>query len=269
MILDYCFCNLSLVPVRAEASDRAEITTYLLFGDLFTVRQRSGSWRFITCDADGYEGWIDHKQLLLITEEEYNAAKHHRQCLGPAPYHLLEKQATGEKLYVVAGSSVPELSGSSFSVGGENYRFPQEPVFTRGADFQGNVAGFAKFFLQSPYLWGGKSLFGIDCSGFTQIVFKMLGISLLRDARLQAEQGTTVHFLQETQAGDLAFFDNDEGRITHVGIMLNTSEIIHASGRVKIDDIDGQGIYSRDLKKHTHKLRIVKRIRSTDQLPGS
>jgi cell wall-associated NlpC family hydrolase len=118
----------------------------------------------------------------------------------------------------------------------------------------------AKSFLNTPYLWGGRTHYGIDCSGFTQAVFKLRGFDLKRDAWMQAEQGTVVDFLAEAKLGDLAFFNNSEGKITHVGIMLNNEQIIHASGRVKIDRIDGQGIYSEELKRYTHKLRIVKRM---------
>ena len=118
----------------------------------------------------------------------------------------------------------------------------------------------AKSFLNVPYLWGGRTHFGIDCSGFAQAVYRLQGITLKRDAYLQAEQGQTVDFLQEAKLGDLAFFDNEEGRITHVGMMLNNEQIIHASGKVKIYKIDMQGIYSAEQKKHTHKLRIVKRM---------
>jgi cell wall-associated NlpC family hydrolase len=152
------------------------------------------------------------------------------------------------------------MMNNRFFLGTEEYELNSDEIIQQPADFESSIAEYAKFFLNAPYLWGGKTLFGIDCSGFTQVVFKMLGKNLKRDAWQQAEQGEIVNFLQEAKAGDLAFFDNAEGHVIHVGIMLNEQQIIHASGRVKIDPIDGQGIYSLDLKKHTHKLRIIKRV---------
>jgi cell wall-associated NlpC family hydrolase len=114
-------------------------------------------------------------------------------------------------------------------------------------------------FLNSSYLWGGRSVFGTDCSGFTQAVYAALNVALLRDARQQATQGELVGFLQQAHCGDLAFFDDDEGNIIHVGILLNATEIIHASGKVRIDKIDSQGIVDSDTGERTQKLRIIKR----------
>jgi gamma-D-glutamyl-L-lysine dipeptidyl-peptidase len=114
--------------------------------------------------------------------------------------------------------------------------------------------------LNSPYLWGGKTPFGIDCSGFTQMAYKLAGIKLRRDAWQQAEQGHTINLLEETEPGDLAFFDNDEGNIVHVGIILRDHKIIHAAGKVRIDSIDHYGINNKELKKYTHKLRLIKRM---------
>src|SRR5690606_26313776 len=105
----------------------------------------------------------------------------------------------------------------------------------------------------------GRTNFGIDCSGFSQIAFKMQGVKINRDASQQAEQGTAVDLLTEAKAGDSSSEHNEEGRITQVGIMLNNNQIIHASGRVKIDMIDDQGIFSSDLKKYSHKLRFIRR----------
>jgi cell wall-associated NlpC family hydrolase len=115
-------------------------------------------------------------------------------------------------------------------------------------------------FLNSAYLWGGRSIFGVDCSGFCQTVFRFIGIPLLRDAYQQASQGEAIGFLEETKLGDLAFFDNEEGRITHVGMLLDQDTIIHASGRVRMDTIDHLGIVNVDTGLHTHKLRIIKRM---------
>ena len=118
----------------------------------------------------------------------------------------------------------------------------------------------AYLFLNAPYLWGGKTIFGIDCSGFTQMVYKLNGHQLLRDASQQATQGDPLSFIEESEPGDLAFFDNEEGLITHVGIMLKDNHIIHASGKVRVDRIDHTGIYNNELRTHTHKLRVIKRI---------
>jgi len=109
-------------------------------------------------------------------------------------------------------------------------------------------------------LWGGRSPFGIDCSGFTQMVYKLCGMPLKRDAWMQAEQGQDIHLLDETQPGDLAFFDNEEGRIIHVGILTTKNRIIHASGKVRLDSIDHQGIFNSETKRYTHNLRLLKRL---------
>lgn len=255
----YGICNLSIVPIRSEASDKSEILTQLLFGDCFEILQVTEKWTFIKTCFDEYQGWIDSKQYISskspLTDDGTKGA-----ILGLGINHEVVKLSTGEKLHLLAGSSIPEMRDRKFFLGNEEYQLLSDSLLHGSVDFDTFVVEYAKFYLGAPYLWGGKTLFGIDCSGLTQIVFKMLGKKLLRDAWQQAEQGEIVNFLQEAKAGDLAFFDNEEGRVVHVGIMLDDQHIIHASGRVKIDPIDGQGIYSLDLKRHTHKLRIIKRI---------
>jgi len=251
-------CHLSLIPLRAAASDKSEILSQLLFGDGFEVLETADNWTFIRTRGDDYEGWIDSKQYMPLTASEFEKLNAPANVLGISTAQKVKKLSTGEVLYLTAGCSIPSVVSNRFFLGNEEFELT-DPVFSEPGDFAGNIISCSRFFLHAPYLWGGRSVFGIDCSGFTQIVFKMLGISLKRDAWQQAEQGSPVNFLQEARAGDLAFFDNAEGRITHVGIMLNDQEIIHASGRVKIDPVDDQGIYSLDLKKHSHKLRIIKR----------
>ena len=123
-----------------------------------------------------------------------------------------------------------------------------------------NLVNTALHYLNSPYMWGGKSPFGIDCSGFVQCVYQLHGVQLPRDAYLQAEHGETLGFIDESEAGDLAFFDDEEGKITHVGIIMSDYHIIHAFGQVRIDRLDQTGIFNNALNKHTHKLRVIKKI---------
>lgn len=252
-MIQHGICNLSVIPLRSEASDRSEILSQLLFGDRFEILKFTEQWTYIKTSYDNYLGWIDSKQFVKTKEANDSSA----QCiLGLQTSHEAVKLSTGEILHLLAGSTIPKVVNNRFKIGSEEYQLSSKDVLSTEVDFESAVVDYAKFFLHAPYLWGGKTVFGIDCSGLTQIVFKMLGKTLFRDAYQQAEQGETLSFLQEAKAGDLAFFDNDEGRVIHVGIMLNDHQIIHASGRVKIDPIDPQGIYSRDLKKHIGRAHV-------------
>lgn len=253
-------CNLSLAPLRAEASDRSEMISQLLFGDIFEVLEQTDKWSRIRTAYDEYEGWMDTKQMALLDQETFEQLEHENTILGLFMYHPVKNIRNGETLNLLAGSSLPGYKNGQFSLNAEVYTLLSPPVKPDVKWFATQIESAARFYLNTPYLWGGRSVFGIDCSGFSQMVFKQFGIRIKRDAWQQATQGQTVDFLQEAQAGDLAFFDNEEGRIIHVGIMLNNAQIVHASGRVKIDAIDSEGIYSEELKRYTHKLRIIKRF---------
>lgn len=253
-------CNLSLVPLRAEPSDRSEMSSQLLFGDHFTMLESTDKWLRILTAHDEYEGWIDRKQFEEIEHAAFVALHDLNIILGLSINHSVTKTSSNEKLSLIAGSNIPNTLDGFFYLRDTKYKLEGETVTPAKDKFRTGVANVAMFYLNAPYLWGGKSVFGIDCSGLTQMVFRQFGIKLKRDACQQAEQGELVGFLQECKAGDLSFFDNDEGRIVHVGIMLDNERIIHASGRVRIDAIDSQGIYNKELNRYTHKLRIVKRI---------
>lgn len=253
-------CNLSLVPLRAEPSERSEMVSQLLFGDHFEILESSDRWVRIKTGYDDYEGWVDSKQFIPVDIDTFNTLNTGGTILGLKIHHPVRNTVSDEIINIVAGSTLPGYLDGRFRIGKTVYSVVQPPLKPKQDLFSSEISAAAKFYLNAPYLWGGRSAFGIDCSGFSQMVFKQFNIKLKRDAWQQALEGNTVDFLQEAMPGDLAFFDNEEGRITHVGVMLGNNRIIHASGRVKIDVIDTEGIYSTELKRYTHKLRIIKRF---------
>jgi hypothetical protein len=232
----------------------------LLFGDHFTLIEIGEKWSRIHTAYDEYEGWVDNKQYIKVSQTAFAGLNNINAILGNEVFYRVEKLDNHSVLKLLAGSTIPNTVDGFFYLGETRYKLEGASIDPNKAEFRSGIRNAAMFYLDSPYLWGGRSIFGIDCSGFTQMVFKQFGIRLKRDAWQQAEQGTTLGFLQESRAGDLAFFDNEDGRITHVGIMLNNQQIIHASGRVRIDSIDTQGIYNTELNRYTHKLRILKRF---------
>ena len=254
----YGICRVAVSPLRSEPSDRAEIVSQLLFGDHVEILQRNEKWWQVRNAYDRYEGWLDFKQLTEVPLEEF-VSNHSCKYLAPAEIGNVITDEQGSKYYISPGSNLPLFNNGYCSIGDEKYKVLFSPQIIPPSD-RVDVINTALFFQNVPYLWGGKNLFGMDCSGFVQIVFKLNGIQLNRDAWQQAEQGTTVDFLPEVKPGDVAFFDNEEGRIIHVGIMLNATDIIHASGKVRIDPMDNQGIYNAELGKYSHKLRIIKRL---------
>lgn len=255
----FAICRVAIAPLRAAASDKAEITTQLLFGDHVEVLEKTEPWYRIRNAYDAYEGWMDFKQLAGITEEEYVHGCS-SQYLVPAEVNNQAIAADGTSYYLAASSNLPGYADGYCQLGQQQFKLTFDPHHSVVTDPAATITRLAMTFLNAPYLWGGRTLFGIDCSGFTQAVFKLAGIPLKRDAAQQAEQGQVVNFLPEVKAGDLAFFDNAEGRIIHVGIMLHHNEIIHASGRVRIDPIDDQGIFNTELGRYSHRLRIIKRF---------
>lgn len=251
--MEYGICTLAIIPLRGQPKESSEMVSQLLFGETYQITEWQEKWVKITTSYDLYEGWISRVQVKTLNYEDYLTLNEQAPLLTIEPVTIANKQSDNSLLYLAAGSTLPFYENGSSWV--ENEVYGVNDIGKQAAE----LIDTAKTYLNTPYLWGGRTHFGIDCSGFAQTVFKQHGIQIKRDASQQAEQGTVVDFLPAAQAGDLAFFDNDEGRIVHVGIMLNNEQIIHASGRVKIDHIDGQGIYSEELNKHTHKLRIIKR----------
>lgn len=257
--IDFGVCRLSVVPVRKEPAQQSEQVTQLLFGEHYTVVENSagGKWIKIRSHFDAYEGWIDHRQHQTITREYYNHINHAEL--------KITTDITSTLLYnkspqvVLIGSMIPISSSElfkmeeQFAFNGESKNVGQRREF----DFLRTIA---LKYINSPYQWGGKSPFGIDCSGFTQMVFKICGYKISRDAGQQVKQGKAVASLSVCRQGDLAFFQDDEGKVSHTGILLAENKIIHASGRVRIDPVNEKGIMHAESKVFTHTLFAVRRI---------
>lgn len=246
----YCFVSIS--PVRTENKDQSEIVTQLLFGELIHVLELHEPWFKIKTYFDNYEGWIDSKHVHFLTEKEMK-----RWLEGlTIQYNLLEtiKTPWGNQR-IVKGSYVPSFKEQNFKIGEDKFEYISSEI----EKIPTSIFETALEYLNTPYLWGGKSPFGIDCSGFTQQVFRFYDINLPRDASQQVEHGLEIEF-DEIQEGDVAFFNNKTGKITHVGILDGQGNIIHASGQVRIDHFTKQGIIHSETKSLTHNLNCIKRM---------
>ena len=240
---------LSSIPCRELPSHKSQLVTQLLFGETYEVITQEGEWVQITTDLDHYTCWIALNQFQemqstvdFIVNKEWNAS---------ILFDNLE-------IAIPIGALIPPLN-STWNIG--NHKIENTKIHSITIPFEeAEIIRISRLFLQTPYLWGGRTAAGIDCSGFSQLIYRLFDQFIPRDAYQQAEKGEIVSFLEEVQPGDLAFFDNEEGKITHVGICLALGKIIHASGFVKIDQLDHQGIYAFDHQSYSHKLRIIKRL---------
>ncbi len=255
--MEFGICNLNSIPLRIDASDTSEMISQVLFGEHFTVLETNKQWLYIKLAFDGYKGWIDHKQVEEISQDYFEE-------LQNSSYHYLNELVSymttdDEKLIPLSiGVTLPKYHNQQFIINNKTFKIDgdiKEAKLTKQ-----HVVETAFMYLNAPYLWGGKTPFGIDCSGFSQMVYKMNGYKLFRDASQQAKQGEVLSFIEESEPGDLAFFDNVEGNIIHVGIILANNYIIHASGKVRLDRLDQSGIYNEETNRHTHRLRMIKKM---------
>lgn len=231
-------CTVSVAAIRAESSHRSEMTSQILYGETVVILEKANDFFKVIQDLDGYEGWVNSNQITVFENDHSIDSK----------TELLAK--TFEVRETLYGKMLLSI-GSEIIISGID-----KPKYS----VQKTIIETACEFLNVPYLWSGRSFFGVDCSGFVQLVYKMHSFNLPREAHQQAEIGEVLSFAEESKPGDLAFFENEEGSITHVGILLNNHEIIHAFGRVRIDSLDSTGIFNKELKKHTHHLRFLRSI---------
>ena len=258
--MHYGICLLSLVPCRKEPTGTSEMVSQLLFGDFYRVIETNEDWLKIVIDYDQYTCWISIKQHFKISEGTYVFLQKLSPLMVPDTVAQIENNISNQKFYITFGATLPFINKQnlSFDTYVFNYLGNTKQIKEKGDANQ--IIQNAMQLLNTPYLWGGKSPFGIDCSGFTQLVFKLNGYKLPRDAYQQVDLGEALSFVEEAQAGDLAFFDNEEGKIVHVGVLINNQKVIHASGFVRIDKFDHYGIFNQDTGKYSHTLRVIKRL---------
>jgi cell wall-associated NlpC family hydrolase len=247
-------CENVFIPLRIGPTHKSEMLSQVLFGEKYRITDEAGHWMKIETLFDNYAGWIDKNHLQQTADN------------GDAGSHVLKRsllchKSDGTKLVLEAGCEIysPDFERGVFSAGDNTYTFNDSPTAVHLNEKE-SVADTALKLVNSPYLWGGRIPSGIDCSGFTQLVYKLHDIKISRDCWKQAEEGKTITFIEEARPGDLVFFDDEFGKIVHTGIIISNGLVIHASGRVRIDIIDHQGIYKKEIKAYSHKLRTIKRL---------
>jgi len=246
----FAFCSVSISPLRAEPKDSSEMVSQLLFGETMIVLEQDRQWRKVKSRSDDYEGWTDEKCISNLTELEKRDWEINKILLFDS---TLTIESSEGNILLTRGSFISS-EHKSFSIG--KFKFwRNEPIESCPND----IVSIAKTYLNTPYLWGGKTMFGIDCSGFTQMVYRFKGIHIGRDASIQSTEGRSITF-EDKQAGDLAFFINPSGKIHHVGIVLTDNKIIHAHGWLRIDELDIQGIKHRNNIDYSHHLVSIKRF---------
>ena len=255
--MKFGICILNAIPLRKEADDKSEMVSQILLGETFTITDSDNNWFKVNLDFDNYEGWIYINQINELSETEYLKIKESNLYTLNELITFLTDQNNNLQT-ISLGASLPLFKDNIFQI--SDKIFEMEGMVNHGELLKSNLVKTAHLFLNTPFLWGGRTPFGIDCSGLTQMVYKVNGYSLFRDAYQQANQGEVLSFIEESEPGDLAFFDNEEGEIIHVGIILANNYIIHCDGKVRVDRLDHSGIYNVDTKRHTHNLRIMKKV---------
>jgi len=251
--MEYAVCVVPAAPVRKKPSHKVEMVNQLLFGETMEVLRSKHNWLNIQSSSDYYEGWIRSNLVKPIEARSLDGAIVTSDLISTIRIENAEMHIPVGSTLARFGNGTGEIADLRFQFRGSTYCRqqikPDEQLVVR----------LTTQWLNAPYLWGGRTPLGVDCSGFVQVIFKLMGIDLLRDARLQAGQGIKVKSLKQSRCGDLAFFRNNKKKITHVGVLLSPSQIIHASGRVRVDNIDEKGIINVETGSRTHALVVIRR----------
>ena len=270
----------SVIPVRSEASETAEQITQILFGETFAILEQKPRWNRVKLHLDGQEGWIDAKMCTPMSAEEartYREAYEQSMARVVFPLAYAVSENNGQTIPLTAGTKLPNYKDGRFEVLKVGFHIDPSMVAEKPFEMdEENLQHAVRFFLNVPYLWGGKNALGMDCSGFTQVIMSLFGKSLKRNASEQVTQGRKIASLKSAQAGDLVFFDHEDGKISHVGIILSplnskpstlNYSVVHCSGRVKVEKLDGTGIFNAETGTYSHHLAAIRRIDSKPSIP--
>lgn len=255
--MEYGVCLLSNVALRFYGDHQSSMVSQLLFGDVFEVLETEKNWLFIRSAYDQIEGWVEKNQVEALDNSEYQKITGIPSTFSNEFIDFIEDK-NHQLLPVVLGSNLPQIKNGVFSIGDNTYNFSGELLNSKQP--KRAIVNTAFKYLNAPYLQGGKTPFGIDSSGLVQMAYKINGHKIPRKVEQQAQQGEVLSFIEESEPGDLAFFDNADGEIIHVGILLRDNHIIHADGKVRIDRIDQSGLFNIRTNRHTHNLRVIKKL---------
>lgn len=259
--MNFGISALSLIPVRKEPSEKSEMVTQILFGEYFEILEQMVGWCHVRLAYDNYEGWMDQKMSTPLSSRAFQHLTNSPAAVATDIFTIVP--VNGEQnIMIVAGSSLPVWRPykREFTIDKTTYSMPGNFIYGSIKETRELIIKQALKYFNAPYLWGGRSPFGIDCSGFSQIIYKTAGVFLPREASQQVHYGQALSFIEEAKPGDLAFFDDENGEIIHVGIIWKQNKIIHASGKVRIDNVDHFGIYNVDERRYTHKMRVMKKL---------
>jgi len=254
-------CYQAYIPMRREPESASEMINQVLFGESFTILEEDKLKNFslISLHHDLYEGWINSQCINYLSDTQWTDLKSLTIEVSRDVHQYLHTEIPSESIYISSGSLLRIAASGKLNINGLNYFAPEIQAINSLKKRETIVVQGLKL-LSIPYLWGGRSSGGFDCSGLVQNLYRQIGLEIPRDASIQSTKGKTLSFIAEAKPGDLAFFDNEEGKITHVGMIAEKGKVLHSSGKVKLDELDHQGIFSKEQNRYTHKLRVIKNL---------